>query len=297
MRVWIQRGHCFRTSGSTGTTGEQDYVDDVADRAARLLVDRGHRVHVALADTYIVGDWDLFVALHCDGSTSPAASGASVGYRTTKGQRAARLWKRRFDARGWPYGFRDDNYTPALAGYYGTGWAKAEGIGRAFVLEHGFLTNPDLDRAWLHSAEGREAAALALADVVVIEAGGEPIDTTPEPMEDEDLMKHGDKGLYIRAAKQTLRACLREYRTEEGLSLDQDRDLQSMDWEYDHDMADLVRYLVVRILKVDPENTDGHELYASQLVELARRTERTRERVPPDPEPEPTPEPTPAEPA
>lgn len=198
MRVWIQRGHCFRTSGSTGTTGEQDYVDAVADRAARLLVDRGHRVHVALADTYPVGDWDLFIALHCDGSTSPTASGASVGYRTDAGQRVARLWKARFAARGWPYGFRDDNYTPALAGYYGTGWARAEGIDRAFILEHGFLTNPDRDRAWLRSDEGREAAALALADVVAIEADDEPIEEDDMPLTDAekaDIAKQTVNGL------------------------------------------------------------------------------------------------------
>lgn len=184
MRFWIQRGHCFRRSGSTGTTGEQAYVDRVAKDAAGII-GREHHVRVALADEPVQAGYDLFIALHCDGSVSSSASGASVGYRTARGRNAAHLWKRRFVARGWPFEFRGDNYTAALAGYYGTGWAEARGI-PAFILEHGFLTNPTRDRRWLTSGEGRAASAHALADVMRIYAGGTP---TPDgTIDEEDTM-------------------------------------------------------------------------------------------------------------
>lgn len=191
-RAWVQMGHCFRRSGSIGTAGEQEYVSRVAKDAAAILRGvGGHTVKLALADERITGRWDLFVALHCDGSVSPSASGASVGYRTTAGRNIARLWKRRFEARGWPYGFRPDNYTGALRYYYGTGWAARAGIPRAFILEHGFLTNPNRDRAWLTSARGRRAAALALADTIVAVGGDGPVNGGRE---DEDMLRRGDTG-------------------------------------------------------------------------------------------------------
>jgi hypothetical protein len=202
MRIWIQRGHCFRRSGSTGTTGEQDYVSDIAHRAASLA--SGHTVKVALADEGITGRWDLFIALHCDGSVSESASGASIGYRDAAGRRAGTVWKDRFRALGWPYGFRGDNYTPALSGYYGTGWADRAGIPAAFILEHGFLTNPTKDRPWLRSETGRRAAAQALVDTFTILAGGTPV----EPIGDlEALMfcSEGDTGQHVLLLQTDLR--------------------------------------------------------------------------------------------
>lgn len=200
--VWVQRGHCFRTRGATGTVNEQSYVNRVAHAAKRLLDDAGYpgRVTVALADTRIPRGYDLFVALHCDGSYSKRASGASVGYRDDAGRRAARLWKRRYDARGWPYGFRGDNYTNGLRLYYGTRWAADAGVPAAFVLEHGFNTNPTRDWPWLSSDAGRRAAALALADTIMIWAGGQPIGQHPDAQEG-DVIDPRNGGQDTRAVQ------------------------------------------------------------------------------------------------
>jgi hypothetical protein len=160
-------------------------------------------VKVATADEAIIGFWDLFIALHCDGSTSSTASGASVGYRYRAGGEAADIWKDRFRVRGWPYGFRDDNYTSALRYYYGTGWAASAGIPAAFILEHGFLTNPTRDRAWLRSETGRRAAALALADTIAVIAGD-------QPLEDDMALTDGEINKIATRAKEEILDALAE---------------------------------------------------------------------------------------
>jgi hypothetical protein len=100
-------------------------------------------------------------------------------------------------------------------------------------------------------------------------------DTAPllmMPEEDEDLMKHGDTALHIRAAKQTLNGVLKAFRDDEGKSLDQDRRLiPPLRRDYDDEMARLVRYLQVRVLGVDEANTDGRQLHTAELVEMHRR--------------------------
>lgn len=205
MRVFIQRGHCFRRTGSTGTAGsgtsEQAYVDNIARRAVTLLQRAGHHAVAALADTPPSHGYDVFVALHCDGSTSRAASGASIGYRTPNGRAAGETWKRRYAARGWPYGFRPNNYTTALARYYGTAWAADAGIPHAFILEHGFLTNPTADGPFLTSEDGRTIAAYALFDTVQILSGGAPIDSNEQ---EDDMIGKNSSGHEVEEWQQTL---------------------------------------------------------------------------------------------
>jgi hypothetical protein len=163
----VQQGHCFRTKGKTGTAGEQEYAVRVANACANLLEGRaGWEVKRTLAD---VDDYrgDAFVAIHCDGSLDPTAHGASVGYRTAEGQEFAHAWKRAYEARGWAGGFRVDNYTDALGGYYGVRNAVGEGNRRAFIAECGFRTNAD-DRALLDGPGGPERVALAIGDALGI---------------------------------------------------------------------------------------------------------------------------------
>jgi len=164
----VQLGHCYRKTGATGTTGEQEYATKVGNACRALLHGRGGwQVRVILADdpaSSYVGD--AFFAIHCDGSTSPAARGASVGYRTPEGQTAAQAWKRAYATRGWP-GFRPDNYTTALAQYYGTGTAVARGNRKAVILECGFRTNSE-DRALLDGPGGPERVALSIGDALGI---------------------------------------------------------------------------------------------------------------------------------
>lgn len=164
----VQLGHCYRRTGATGTTGEQAYATRVGQACMALLNGRGGwSVRVILADDpSVLYRGNAFFAIHCDGSTSAAARGASVGYRTPEGQAAAQAWKRAYDARGWD-GFRPDNYTTALAQYYGTGTAVAQGNRRAVILECGFRTNA-ADRALLDAAGGPERVALSIGDALGI---------------------------------------------------------------------------------------------------------------------------------
>lgn len=162
----VQQGHCYRTTGATGTDGEQSYATEVARRCVRLLDGRGGwRVRPTLAD---VNDYrgDAFVAVHCDGAVSSTARGASTGYQTSEGQAFAQAWKRAYAARGWPV-FRPDNYTSALANHYGVRNAVAVGTRRAIIIECGFLTSP-VDRALLTGPGGPERVALAIGDALGI---------------------------------------------------------------------------------------------------------------------------------
>jgi hypothetical protein len=167
----VQQGHCFRKTGFTGTTGEQEYAVRVANACVRLLDGQaGWEVRKTLADENNYRG-DAFVAIHCDGSVKPSAHGASVGYRTPEGQALAHAWKRAYQARGWKNGFRVDNYTDALAGYYGVRNAVGKGNRRAFIAECGFRTNGD-DRALLDGPGGPERVALALGEALGIPVPG-----------------------------------------------------------------------------------------------------------------------------
>lgn len=176
----VQLGHCYRRTGATGTTGEQEYAAKVGDACKALLHSRGGwSVRLILADDpagYYAGD--AFFAIHCDGSTSADARGASVGYRTPEGQVLAQAWKRAYAARGWP-GFRPDNYTDALRQYYGTGTAVNRGNRRAVILECGFRTNQG-DRALLDGPGGPERVALSIGDAL-------GIPTTPPQQQETDV--------------------------------------------------------------------------------------------------------------
>lgn len=183
----VQKGHCYRTTGATGTSGEQQYATSVANACVNLLHGRnGWTVRAILADdptSRYAGD--AFVAIHCDGSTSSSARGASVGYRNAAGQAFGQAWKRAYAARGWKGGFRPDNYTDALHFYYGTGDAISAGNQRAFIAECGFLTNAQ-DRALLTGPGGPTRVALAIGDALGIK--------TTQPEED-DMNAEQDKRL------------------------------------------------------------------------------------------------------
>ena len=162
----VQQGHCYRTAGATGTAGEQSYATAVAKACVTHLNGRASwTVRTTLAD---VNDYraDAFFSVHCDGANSSSARGASAGYQNAEGQQLAQAWKRAYAARGWPI-FRPDNYTAALANYYGVAKAVAAGTRRAMIAECGFLTSPE-DRALLLAPEGPARVALALGDALGI---------------------------------------------------------------------------------------------------------------------------------
>jgi N-acetylmuramoyl-L-alanine amidase-like protein len=176
----VQRGHCNRTTGATGTNGEQAYATSVAEACVAVLDGRnGWTVRVILADAG-GGEYagDAFVAIHCDGSLDPSARGGSIGYRNAAGQRFGQAWKRAYAARGWTGGFRADNYTEDLHFYYGTGTAVDQGNATAFIAECGFMTNA-ANRALLTGPGGTTRVALAIGDALGIEAEGDDDMATP----------------------------------------------------------------------------------------------------------------------
>ncbi len=170
--VTIQRGHCFRRTGATGTRREQEAANAIGSAAADKLRGLGYRVHLIGADDAIPGS-DFFVALHTDGSGSKTRRGASVGWRDAAGREYAAAWKRAHQACGYPAGFHPDNYTPNLAGYYGIRKSRAR---FRFIAEHGFTTNP-LDEAYIFDNIG--ACAQAHVDAIGAIRGGHPLAPPP----------------------------------------------------------------------------------------------------------------------
>ena len=182
-RVVVQMGHCFRKRGATGTHREQEFVSQLGPRIKELVELKGvHTVEVILADQYGVAPADLFLALHCDGSTSNRAHGASVGYPSyvaSESQVYAQLWKYAHRLAGYRWGFRPDNYTAALRRYYYYDNIKAPA---RLVIEHGFLTTP-VEERWLFANVDRVAAGHALA----IDAYFGTLNQPPTEPEDPDM--------------------------------------------------------------------------------------------------------------
>lgn len=149
-RVIVQKGHCYRRSGSTGTSGHRGTEQQFVDRVGDAMVDRfrfyGVTARDVLADEVIPSS-TVFVALHQDGSPHPSARGASIGYPPTNnaGRELGQLWKAMYQQAGWPSGFRPDNYTSGLSGYYA--WRHTDASAK-LLIEHGFATNVH-DENWM----------------------------------------------------------------------------------------------------------------------------------------------------
>lgn len=176
--VVIQKGHWPRRTGATGTSGhrgsEQAFANEVAHRIPALT---HHTVYVIGADDRIP-PCDVFVALHQDGSADPRARGASIGYPrgSTRSQAYGARWKALYQAAGYPYGFRRDNYTAALAGYYA--FART-GAPVKVIVEHGFATNrADADWQW----DRLDVIARVHAHAINLELGRPPLGASKPPV-------------------------------------------------------------------------------------------------------------------
>lgn len=160
-RIVVQMGHVARTTGATGTVREQEFARAIAPRIQLRLANLGHVCHVIGADAPVPAS-DVFLALHLDGSTNSARHGASVGWPNDAGRVYGRAWKAAHQLAGYRWGFLPDNYTAALAGYYGFRRAQAR---FELLAEHGHATNME-EREWLFA----NLDALADAHVVAIGA-------------------------------------------------------------------------------------------------------------------------------
>jgi hypothetical protein len=189
--VVLQRGHCFRTSGVTGTAHEQEYTEAACAAAATALEAVGHDARIINADVALSNyAGDYFIAIHADGFKKISAHGASVGWRTTADKTMAQIWKQEYLNAGWNRGFRADNNTKDLHLYYGTGNAHAKDTPRAICIEAGFLTNPT-DAGILLSSAGPKMMATAIVETI------QQLEGTPapviHPMSMEDVVTPQDK--------------------------------------------------------------------------------------------------------
>lgn len=204
----VQRGHVGRKTGATGAPGEQQFAIEAAERVAHHVNAVGHIVRiidaVEPAERY---RGDAFVAIHYDSSSNPSARGASVGYQTPEGKAFASAWKRHYQANGWTGGFRPDNYTHNLAGYYGVRRAVSVRNKRAFILEAGFHSNPD-DRRLLASPAGPDRVGVAVAAAVVDILGAKcpPGPQPPGLPAYPGLVRMGDRGQAVRTWQRELNA-------------------------------------------------------------------------------------------
>jgi len=212
--VVVQMGHCFRETGATGGPGEQAYARDTAEQCRRELIRRGYRVRVILADEPSAAyRGDAFIAIHADASTATSAHGASVGYRESRGKTLAVAWKAAYQRHGWKQGFRSDNYTSNLRGYYGTREAlDVNSRCRAFIAEAGFLTNAE-DRKFITSSHGRRCFALAFADALdSIYGRPSPSDTDTFDagaiMARLPILRRGHEGQHVANAQSLINAHL-----------------------------------------------------------------------------------------
>lgn len=159
-QVLIQAGHegTVRNSGSGtkptyGAGGiarpERTMTPIVADRATARLRDAGVTVvrEDALFDKRY--EVELAVFLHFDGSGTPCASGASVGYPdgvpAGSNKPTAELWKDIY-SQYWPFKWMPDNFSSNLRGYYGYGWTSTSLA--EMLIEFGEISCPEQD-AWL----------------------------------------------------------------------------------------------------------------------------------------------------
>ncbi len=152
--VLISAGHegrpasCVRypkRACNLGAHGERDWTPVVADEAARVLREHGVSVAREPADFDGTYDVDAAVFIHFDGSTSPCASGASIGYHEPRFAPAAQQWRALY-SQYFPYGFQPDDFTVGLRDYYA--FRQVDARNAALVLELGELTCPQ-QREWL----------------------------------------------------------------------------------------------------------------------------------------------------
>lgn len=206
--VVIQAGHQggYRNHGSGrvasgGTAGltipEQQLTPLVADGAAALLRARGvdvARVSAFYDDTY---QCKLAIAVHFDGSGTPCASGASIGYPTGSppgsNKPTADLWRQVY-GKVWPFKWMRDNFTTNLSGYYGYRWTSTNIA--ELVLEFGEITCKE-QNDWLVPRVQDGTLSRVLASFI-LQALGMP------PLEDGSADQIAELKKQLAALKQEL---------------------------------------------------------------------------------------------
>lgn len=230
--VLIQAGHEGRTSGVTGASGpianEIEWTPIVADATTLALEAAGVdvlRVQADDIDDAQDAEVEIAVAIHFDGSGTPCASGASVGYPAGNppGSNApfAQRWKEVY-GEYWPFKWMPDNFTRGLRGYgdysdWFTGIAECVfELGEISCREQAEWLQPRLE--WIGQLLAftiGEAIGVDVphpGDFEVAEPEPEP-EPVPAPKEDDDvnfsdlpLVRLGDSGNKVRRVQALLLA-------------------------------------------------------------------------------------------
>jgi N-acetylmuramoyl-L-alanine amidase len=148
----IQMGHVGRTSGATGTAGEQAFTKALGAALYKKFTDNTTvKVRLMGADNWTAPQPNktmLFFAIHADGSINKNARGISVGYPEGANQVFSYHIKNNYRLLTG-FSSRQDNYTKGLKNYYA--WrlnhVKAD---HYCLLEHGFMTNP-IERDYMNN--------------------------------------------------------------------------------------------------------------------------------------------------
>lgn len=218
-QVLIQAGHegGVRNSG-TGTKPtygaggiarpERTMTPIVADRATAKLRDAGFTVvrENALFDKRY--EVELAVFLHFDGSGTPCASGASVGYPDGSppgsNKPTAELWKDIY-SQYWDFKWMPDNFSSNLRGYYGYSWTSTSVA--EMLIEFGEISCPEQD-AWLQPRVDEWLGDLVAHFVSEAIGNGEVPDPGPfgtEPDNRIQRLLEAIKATDARQAKQIAR--------------------------------------------------------------------------------------------
>lgn len=155
--VLVQAGHQGRPAScavlhvkacnlGTASQGlrERDWTQIVADEVARELRAHGYTVIRRPADYDEHDTARAAVFLHFDGSVTPCASGASVGFPSTTSRAFVDAWKERYLA-WFPFRFAGENFTQGEREYYG--YRKVDAPDK-LLIEFGEMTCP-AQLAWM----------------------------------------------------------------------------------------------------------------------------------------------------
>jgi N-acetylmuramoyl-L-alanine amidase len=194
-RIALQAGHWraadapdeqaqLRTNGTRGGGRREWEVNlEIAKRTAALLAQQGYQVE--LLPTTVPPGYraDLFIAIHADGSPSPAVSGFRAAAprhdATGKAERFVHLLEQSYgEATGLAY---YPLITNRMRGYYAFNYDAYEHALHpstvAVILETGFLTSAR-DRSVI--VEGQDRAAMGIAEAV--NRYFEPMPREPRPI-------------------------------------------------------------------------------------------------------------------
>lgn len=141
--VIIQMGHVGRTSGFTGTAGEQAFTKALGAALYEKFTDNTTvKVRLMGADNWLLPQPNktfIFFAIHADGSINKNARDISVGYPENSNPVFSLHVKNSYRLLTG-FSCRPDNYTKNLKNYYA--WRLNHVLADYYcLLEHGFMTN------------------------------------------------------------------------------------------------------------------------------------------------------------